>query len=561
MRTFFALLKKDFNFQNISLKAIWHEKQRRKKLFMIPIFIVSLAFYWYMFTTQMLGQYGMFQQAGIEYAFVMQGYYTLILLCAVFTTPYVISKIYFGNDISLLFSLPIKPRTILLEKIAILVCSSASLGSLITAPMLVKHGMESHQNVWYYATGIFNILSISILAVLFLVSVIVLLMRKASKFSGLKKSFEMLGMVLIMVIVLTMNTMMQGATFSSVNPLAAMDFAKQSLATHNTMLRYLPVLHIVKYVQFLQPGTLGFALSFVFLAACVALAYSISIALSNTMRIGVLQSASSGTSKTKRVLKVKEKSVFSTLYSKELKEIFTTPVYLFNTIGGAIIMPIAMIVPSYMQLKEQLKNFDFGAVRNFFLKLFPHSQLLAVSVLIGVALACFIGTMCNIASSTFSREGNKITLVQSLPISAKTQIGARLLASLTLQFASVLPVVVVFHLLIARIEYTAAVLVGMLAGDFFLSSFGLLLDVFHPKLKWNNPQEVLKQNLTVMICIFGGMAVGGFMIFGFFKYILNTEYMLAYGIAVPALLFVLGLLFYIVSRKILPRRLYKYSVE
>lgn len=140
--------------------------------------------------------------------------------------------------------------------------------------------------------------------------------------------------------------------------------------------------------------------------------------------------------------------------------------------------------------------------------------------LIAVAAVCLFTTMNDITAPSVSLEGKNIWLVQSLPVSARQVLMAKLKLHLLLTLipAAVLTAAVEW---VIRPAPVFALLIFLSVGAFilFMAAFGLFLNLLMPNLTWTSETVPIKQSMAVMIALFGGWAI--IMLFGVAYYLLS----------------------------------------
>ena len=107
------------------------------------------------------------------------------------------------------------------------------------------------------------------------------------------------------------------------------------------------------------------------------------------------------------------------LARKEITMLFKTPIYLLNSIGGVIVIPVVLVMTIVTGKKESL---DIMAE---LIKIRP--ELIA---LVGIGYITFLGMLNSIGVTTFSREGKNFWIQRILPIKARDQIIGRILSLL-----------------------------------------------------------------------------------------------------------------------------------
>lgn len=183
-----------------------------------------------------------------------------------------------------------------------------------------------------------------------------------------------------------------------------------------------------------------------------------------------------------KINKYKTKSVFSTLYAKETRLLFSSPTYFLNTIMGCI-MAIVVSVLSVVLLNA-LGRGVIGILIPFTPAIFAFCYLLSPT------------TACS-----FSVEGNTFWITATSPISLKTVLFSKLSINVTYGLSSLLISVLVLGIGLGLNFFTFALLT--LTGVLLVlsaSALGLIFNLHFPVMKWKNINVPVKQSISVLLC-------------------------------------------------------------
>lgn len=191
----------------------------------------------------------------------------------------------------------------------------------------------------------------------------------------------------------------------------------------------------------------------------------------------------------------------ATLFWKEWKLFMRTPVYAMNGLAGMVMVPFLMFMP-FITRGEEMKEI---------LLYTRQPEYLMLTTLGGAAVALFTSSINIVACTSISREGRTFWISKIIPAPAKQQVTAKLLHSMAISCLGILVTVtalgMVFKLSLLRL---LVIFVLCLLGNLLLNALNLLIDLLRPKLKWNDPQEAVKQNLNGLFSIlftFAALAV------------------------------------------------------
>ena len=208
-----------------------------------------------------------------------------------------------------------------------------------------------------------------------------------------------------------------------------------------------------------------------------------------------LATANRGTAKTEyKGRKQRVRSVGGALLHKELRRFLGSSAYMLNCGLGILMMPIAAVLLVW-------KSAELGALLSVPL-IQPYVPLFAIAAI------CLIATMNDITAPSVSLEGNSLWLVQSLPLSGKQVLAAKLKLHLLLTLIPALP-------LIAAVEWVFkpqplfAILIPVVAVLFIvmMAALGLVINLKMPNLNWTSEIVPIKQSMSVLLALFGGWAI------------------------------------------------------
>ena len=133
-----------------------------------------------------------------------------------------------------------------------------------------------------------------------------------------------------------------------------------------------------------------------------------------------------------------------------------------------------------------------------------------------------MGTMTSVSSTSISREGKGLQNILALPFPVKKLVSAKMLHAM---LYSVISSMLIFVLLVM---FAVLAKISLSFGDYLLvfvnfwwSSLilafiihlvDMLIDVCHPKLTWENPTAVFKQNLMTVAAMFLSWGILGLTI-------------------------------------------------
>ncbi|MBE6913890.1 MAG: hypothetical protein E7472_03020 [Ruminococcaceae bacterium] len=244
-------------------------------------------------------------------------------------------------------------------------------------------------------------------------------------------------------------------------------------------------------------------------------------------------------SEKKRVYKAtaaKAESVQKALYRKEAKRFTSSATYMLNCGLGLMITVVAAVAAVIKA----------GAVRDVVSELAQNLPMLAE--ILPSALTAFMFMMISmntISTPSVSLEGKQLWILQSLPVEPRDVIAAKLrlhvIVNIVPAAVSAAVIGIVLQIGVIGILLTLA---AVAAFTVFTGQLGLMLGLRKPHLTWTNETVPIKQNMNVLIVMFGGWVIAIAM--GAGAYLLRN--VLAGEILLAAITLVLAVLCLLMQR-------------
>jgi ABC-2 type transport system permease protein len=127
-------------------------------------------------------------------------------------------------------------------------------------------------------------------------------------------------------------------------------------------------------------------------------------------------------------------------------------------------------------------------------------------IVISFAAASFLGGSNGTTSTSISREGQELYVKKYLPVSYRQQLTAKVLSGFVLGLAAVI-MMVLFAVLGLKLSPWLGLLILATAWlPVLLTSLtGIIIDLYNPKLDWDNEQKAVKQNMNVLYNMAAGV--------------------------------------------------------
>ena len=102
-----------------------------------------------------------------------------------------------------------------------------------------------------------------------------------------------------------------------------------------------------------------------------------------------------------------------------------------------------------------------------------------------------------------------------IPMEFKAQIHAKTNCGIIVSVISMLVMVIIAYVIFPYLPfyYYPVCFISSLITCVLGNYIGIMIDMAHPKLVWEQEAAAVKQNMTAMIAMMGGMALCGLMVF------------------------------------------------
>ncbi|HAN20972.1 MAG: hypothetical protein A2Y15_03165 [Clostridiales bacterium GWF2_36_10] len=191
-------------------------------------------------------------------------------------------------------------------------------------------------------------------------------------------------------------------------------------------------------------------------------------------------------------------SALSAMIKKELSFYFSSSNYVLNTIIGPALLVLASAAFLFMGADKIAAFAELGDVGE-------------MSLILASALTIFMPSLSSTTSASISLEGKKLWIYKSIPALTKDILKAKTAVNLIITIPAIIvsDILLCIALELGILDYFLLITLGISFVTFF-SITGLLINLSHPKLDFENEIVVIKQSMSVilqMLTTFGIMAV------------------------------------------------------
>lgn len=196
-----------------------------------------------------------------------------------------------------------------------------------------------------------------------------------------------------------------------------------------------------------------------------------------------------------KIAALRSSSPFMALYKKELRRLTSCTIYALNSCIGIVLLFVGAVMAAFFMpsvLRQQAESMGIMSV---------------VQNIMPIALAIFV-SMSSTTSASLSLEGKSRWIMCSVPAQARTVYHSKIAVNLTV----ILPVLyasVIFIRIAMPCSLMQTVLLFLIPTvyAFFISVFGIYLNIKFPKYDWTSEYYAVKGGaISVLATVGGGMA-------------------------------------------------------
>lgn len=484
MNNFVNLVK--LQTSNLLLSSTRHTRGKGKRaagigiLFLMIIGFLALSCF---YTIAMLSALQGSEKALTLYTMSMTAFIVLLVFAA-----YNCGNHLFGSkDYDLLRSMPISRTSLIASKLLSFLALQYFYEVFLLIPAIILYGLFTSQTLFYYlgGLGMFLVLPMPTVILSALFSVIIGYVSSHFKYKNLVSNILMMIFILL---VFFGSFMIQSLVGTSVDVSGIIRNMQLYLPFSSLMVKGMLESNLISYLLGLLCNVVPFVLFVVFFAKRFT-------DINNRLRKSYRE-------KNFKLTAIKQTSCFQALFMKEVRRYFSCGIYVMNTAFGPAIMLIGTIAAIFS------KEWMMGILSEL-----PPELTSQLSVGLAICLIFLIMMSCT-TNSSISLEGRHLWITKTLPISSEEIFASKIAVNLVILVpASMLSVILLSLLFSINIFEALLLLVLCLSAALFTSCFGLIINLNFPRFDWVSETVVVKQSMSTMISVFGGMIFTGIIAF------------------------------------------------
>lgn len=528
MKKIFSLLKANIK-GNLNIFKI--KGKKNISIFLTTFVILYIMYIAYFYSEQLMIP---LQPLGLSYIALTLFSIAIVILLFMREINNSQGLLFDAQDNDLLFSMPIKKSNILIVRIIKMLLFDYILEIIFFIPVLIKYVLLNSPSITFYIVSIIFLLLLPLIPII-IACIVGYIIKSISILFKRKKLAQIITSLIFvfLIIILSFNI---GQIFDNL-------VAKATSINDLISKIYLPIGLYVDLINKLD------ILKLIILIVISIVPFILFILLFSKYYDKIINSSKEVTNKKikeNKLTKITSHSIIKTLIIKEIKNYFSIPIYVVNTILSpimALIFSIALIF-KYDGVISTLTSPEIGLTI---------SQIIEYSPYLFIAIIVVLLSISSITASSISLEGKRYPLLKSLPIKEKDIFLSKLLLNdiilIPAFIISALIYIVIFKIYNINILF---IIISCIILPHINGQIGLLINLRFPKLKFNSEMEVVKQSMSVAICVFGNMILASLLIYSFIRLM---------SIVSPSILIIIYLLGTLIILLILNKILNSYGVN
>ena len=382
------------------------------------------------------------------------------------------------KDFDLLMSMPIKPSVILCEKAIKFYITNLVSSLFILFPFLTVYGILSESGIMFYILAYFMMLFVPMIPIVAGSVVSFPLLAIAARFG---KTDLINSIFTIIITIATLIISMGMSTISSSFDINNISINTSVLWSYLT--KYPPAIWFTR-------ALVDYSIVSVFLFFITsAVIFLLFIVVFNGMFEKInLALGESSMAKAYKFKEQKESSVFRAMVWLEMKNYFSSYLYVLNTGIGAV-MAVVFTITTTLNLSDVITLNSSNSDEWSFIMMFVVMLIILIFLNLSPTTA-----------STISLEGKKFWMLKSFPVKTNDIFIAKSVVNLTLNIPSLLICVIAATVLL-KLNFIEIILLLIipLFSLIFSTFAALYINILFPKMDWSTPQQAIKQSMSVML--------------------------------------------------------------
>lgn len=479
MNKLIILLKNNF-INSFGINKLFKDKKGHNLPLLLTILVmIAGIIIFFLFGLYMYFYGGMFVKAGKSDGVLLLGITFGCLIIAISSISKTNSYLFASKDFDMLMALPIKTKIIFLSKVINLLAVNYVMFMYFYIPSVIAYAIFNTTNFlfWLFAIIGFFIIPLPIISVFGFISC------QIGKIKISQNAKKVLSIILYLCLTIAIVFLAMQTTNGTDDEKVFFENMYNSLKNGN-YLGYLLAL-----------GIRGETTNFVAICSGSLIIFLLFFYYTSKNYLFVNSNQKSNLNKQKKYeykdsISRGKSSVKLALLRKEIYGYFSVPIYVVNTIIG----PILSLVFTYFLISQSKAEYlKIGE------KYIEMQMILPPLVIL---LMVFSISLSSTTSSSISLEGKRLWILKTLPVKEKDVFNAKVLVNLLITIPFIIINNIIFLLMkdfYLNVFQIASSFILPILIVLIISKVGLYINILLPKLEYEQPAQVVKQSLSVLV--------------------------------------------------------------
>lgn len=479
MNKLIILLKNNF-INSFGINKLFKDKKGHNLPLLLTILVmIAGIIIFFLFGLYMYFYGGMFVKAGKSDGVLLLGITFGCLIIAISSISKTNSYLFASKDFDMLMALPIKTKIIFLSKVINLLAVNYVMFMYFYIPSVIAYAIFNTTNFlfWLFAIIGFFIIPLPIISVFGFISC------QIGKIKISQNAKKVLSIILYLCLTIAIVFLAMQTTNGTDDEKVFFENMYNSLKNGN-YLGYLLAL-----------GIRGETTNFVAICSGSLIIFLLFFYYASKNYLFVNSNQKSNLNKQKKYeykdsISRGKSSVKLALLRKEIYGYFSVPIYVVNTIIG----PILSLVFTYFLISQSKAEYlKIGE------KYIEMQMILPPLVIL---LMVFSISLSSTTSSSISLEGKRLWILKTLPVKEKDVFNAKVLVNLLITIPFIIINNIIFLLMkdfYLNVFQIASSFILPILIVLIISKVGLYINILLPKLEYEQPAQVVKQSLSVLV--------------------------------------------------------------
>ena len=479
MNKLIILLKNNF-INSFGINKLFKDKKGHNLPLLLTILVmIAGIIIFFLFGLYMYFYGGMFVKAGKSDGVLLLGITFGCLIIAISSISKTNSYLFASKDFDMLMALPIKTKTIFLSKVINLLAVNYVMFMYFYIPSVIAYAIFNTTNFlfWLFAIIGFFIIPLPIIAVFGFISC------QIGKIKISQNAKKVLSIILYLCLTIAIVFLAMQTTNGTDDEKVFFENMYNSLKNGN-YLGYLLAL-----------GIRGETTNFVAICSGSLIIFLLFFYYTSKNYLFVNSNQKSNLNKQKKYeykdsISRGKSSVKLALLRKEIYGYFNIPIYVVNTIIGPI---LSLIFTYFLISQSKAEYLKIGE------KYIEMQMILPPLVIL---LMVFSISLSSTTSSSISLEGKRLWILKTLPVKEKDVFNAKVLVNLLITIPFIIINNIIFLLMkdfyLNVFQVVSSFILPILIV-LIISKVGLYINILLPKLEYEQPAQVVKQSLSVLV--------------------------------------------------------------